>query len=46
MGLCGLNWSGSGWEEVKISCEVGNKPLGSMKCWETVEWPNSWWPLE
>jgi hypothetical protein len=19
---------------------------GSIKCWETIEWPNNWWPLE
>jgi hypothetical protein len=19
---------------------------GSMKCWESIEWPNIWWPLE
>jgi hypothetical protein len=18
----------------------------SVKCWETIEWPNNWWPLE
>jgi hypothetical protein len=18
---------------------------GSIKCWETIEWPNNWWPL-
>jgi hypothetical protein len=22
------------------------EPLGSMKCWETIEWPNNRWPLE
>jgi hypothetical protein len=26
--------------------EFGIEPLGSMKCWETIEWPNIWWPLE
>jgi hypothetical protein len=20
--------------------------LGSMKCWETIEWLHNWWPLE
>jgi hypothetical protein len=19
---------------------------GSIKCWETIEWPNNWWPLD
>jgi hypothetical protein len=22
------------------SCECGNELSGSMKCWETIEWPN------
>jgi hypothetical protein len=21
-------------------CEFGIEPSGSMKCWETIEWPN------
>jgi hypothetical protein len=25
---------------VESSCEFGIEPLGSMKCWETIEWPN------
>jgi hypothetical protein len=25
---------------------IGIEPSGSMKCWETIEWPNIWWPLE
>jgi hypothetical protein len=28
------------------SCEFGIEPSGSMKRWETIEWPNNWWPLE
>jgi hypothetical protein len=31
---------------VESSCEFGNEPSGSIKCWETIEWPNNWWPLE
>jgi hypothetical protein len=23
---------------VESSCEFGNEPLGSIKCWETTEW--------
>jgi hypothetical protein len=30
---------GSGWEQVESSCEFGIEPSGSMKCWETIEWP-------
>jgi hypothetical protein len=40
MGWCGLDWFGSGWEQVESSCEFGIEPSGSMKCWETIEWPN------
>jgi hypothetical protein len=25
---------------VESSCEFGNEPTGSMKCWETFEWPS------
>jgi hypothetical protein len=27
-------------EQVEGSCEFGIEPSGSMKCWETIEWPN------
>jgi hypothetical protein len=35
------DWSGSGYEQVESSCEFGIEPSGSIKCWETVEWPNN-----
>jgi hypothetical protein len=25
---------------VESSCEFGIEPSGSMKCWESIEWPN------
>jgi hypothetical protein len=28
------------------SCERGNEPSGSIKCWETIEWLHNFWPLE
>jgi hypothetical protein len=31
---------------VESSSEFGIEPSGSMKCWETIEWPNIQWPLE
>jgi hypothetical protein len=31
---------------VDSSCERGNEPSGSIKCWETTEWLHNWWPLE
>jgi hypothetical protein len=39
MGWCGPDWCGSRYEQVKSSCEFGIEPSGSMKCWETIEWP-------
>jgi hypothetical protein len=26
---------------VESCCEFGIEPTGSMKCWETIEWPKS-----
>jgi hypothetical protein len=26
--------------------EFGIEPSDSIKYWETIEWPNNWWPLE
>jgi hypothetical protein len=23
-----------------------SKLRGSVECWEAIEWPNNWWPLE
>jgi hypothetical protein len=45
MAWCGLNWSGSGKGQVRSSCECGNEPSVSIKCWETIEWLHNWWPL-
>jgi hypothetical protein len=45
-GWCGLDWSGSGQEQVESSCEFGIEPLGSIKCWETIKWLNNWWLFE
>jgi hypothetical protein len=33
----GLAQDRSRWESC---CEFGIEPTGSMKCWETIEWPN------
>jgi hypothetical protein len=43
---CGLDWSGSGQVQVESSCKLGNKPSGSIKCWESTEWLHYLWPLE
>jgi hypothetical protein len=34
----GLDWSSSGYGTVEGSCEHGNEPSGSIKCWEVLEW--------
>jgi hypothetical protein len=31
---------------VESSCELGNEPSGSIKCWESTEWLHKLWPLE
>jgi hypothetical protein len=31
---------------VEISCELGDEPSGSIKCWESTEWLHNLWPLE
>jgi hypothetical protein len=46
MGRCGLDLADSGQGQVESSCEHGNEPSGSMKCWESIEWLYNWWPLE
>jgi hypothetical protein len=33
MGLCGLHLSGAGLVQVESSCECGNEPSVSIKCW-------------
>jgi hypothetical protein len=42
MGWYGLDGSGSGQGPVEGSCEHGNEPLGSIKCWEVLEWLHNW----
>jgi hypothetical protein len=44
----GVDWIGLAQDKDKwySCCECGNEPSGSVKCWETIEWPNSWWPVE
>ena len=34
----GLDRGGSGKGQVAGSCEYGNEPLDSMKCWEFLDW--------
>jgi hypothetical protein len=35
-----INDPSYGMEQVESSCEFGNEPTGSMKFWETIEWPD------
>jgi hypothetical protein len=45
MGWCGLDLSGSGLGPVKGSCEHGDEPSGSIKCWEILEQLSDCWLL-
>jgi hypothetical protein len=41
MDLGEVGWGDVDWIGlVESSCEFGFEPSGSMKCWETIEWPN------
>jgi hypothetical protein len=46
MDLGEVGWGDEGWIGLAqdrnrwSSCEFGIEPSGSMKCWETIEWPN------
>jgi hypothetical protein len=31
---------------VESSCELGNEPSGSIKCWESTQWLHNLWSLE
>jgi hypothetical protein len=50
MDLGEVGWGDVDWiglaQERNSSCEFGIEPSGSIKCWETIEWPNNWRPLE
>jgi hypothetical protein len=46
MRSCGLDWSGSGWQQVESSREFGIEPSGSINYSKTVECPNNWGTLE
>jgi hypothetical protein len=37
-----LDWSGSELGSVEGSCEHGNEPTGSIKCWDVLEWLHNW----
>jgi hypothetical protein len=44
MDLGEVGWGDVDWiglaKDRNSSCEFGFEPSGSMKCWETIEWPN------
>jgi hypothetical protein len=43
MDLGEVGWGDVDWiglAQVESSCEFGIEPSGSMKCWESIEWPN------
>jgi hypothetical protein len=46
--LRGVIWNGLIWIKgpVNASCEHGNKPSGSIECWEVLEYLDNWQPLK
>jgi hypothetical protein len=40
MDLGEVGWGDVDWIGLESSCEFGIEPSGSMKCWETIEWPS------
>jgi hypothetical protein len=44
MDLGEVGWGDVEWiglaQDRNSSCEFGIEPSGSMKCWETIEWPS------
>jgi hypothetical protein len=42
MDLGTMSWGSVDW----IGLTHNREPLDSIKCWETIEWLHSWWPLE
>jgi hypothetical protein len=43
-------WTGLVWLRIgtggESSCELGNEPSSSIKCWESTEWLHNLWPVE
>jgi hypothetical protein len=42
IGWDGLDRTGSGWGPVEGSCEHGDEPSGSLKCWKILEYLHNW----
>jgi hypothetical protein len=43
-GWDGVDWTGLAQDRDQLegSCEHGNEPSGSIKCWEVLEWLQNW----
>jgi hypothetical protein len=49
MDLVVVGWSNVDWivlAQDRYSCECGNEPSGTIKCWVSIEWLHNLWPLE
>jgi hypothetical protein len=53
MDLREIGWDGVDWVDLaqdrgplEGSCEHGDEPSGSIKCWEVLEWLHNWWLLK
>jgi hypothetical protein len=44
IGLSVVDWIGLVLD--RYSCERGDEPSVSIKCWETTEWLHNFWSLE
>jgi hypothetical protein len=49
MDLREIGWDGVDWVDLaqdrdhwRGSCEHGDEPSGSIKCWEVLEWLHNW----
>jgi hypothetical protein len=40
--VIGIGWDGMGTIDLAGSCEHGNEPSGSIKCWQVLEWLHNW----
>jgi hypothetical protein len=49
VGCSDMDWIGvaqdNRWRAL-VNSEFGIEPSGSIKCLETIKWPNNWWPLK
>jgi hypothetical protein len=46
IGVSVVDWIGLAQDRYRwSSCELGNEPSGSIKCWGPTEWLHNLWPI-